>query len=287
MAPRSAAAERSKKHSALERAVRHDLVARLRDHAAEIEAMVFTRVRNLSEPTGRGDPLYVAALRGAVAATLNHSLDSIENGADFSAPIPSAAANQTRWAMREGVRLDTVLRAYTAGNKVLKEFLLEGAEGIPSRMLGQILHDLGVQVDRVLERVAAEYRAEGEQTGRSSIQRRAERILTFLDSHDLVGVPDLAYDFDLWHVGIICTGPGADIAARTAAERLGCSLLQVSRDERTEWAWLGTRSEPNLGKVVEFFRDRTATGVSTAVGEPRQGADGWRQSFRERRRRSR
>ena len=206
--------------------------------------MVFTRVRNLSEPTGRGDPLYVAALRGAVAATLNHSLDSIENGADFSAPIPSAAANQTRWAMREGVRLDTVLRAYTAGNKVLEEFLLEGAEGIPSRMLGQILHDLGVQVDRVLERVAAEYRAEGEQTGRSSIQRRAERILTFLDSHDLVGVPDLAYDFDLWHVGIICTGPGADIAARTAAERLGCSLLQVTRDERTRWAWLGTRSEP-------------------------------------------
>ncbi len=243
--------------------------------------MIFTRIRNLSESVGETDPLYVAALRGAVTATLHHSLDSIARGPDFAAPIPSAAANQSRWAVRDGVRLDTVLRGYAAGNKVLEEFLFEEAENLPSRMLSQILHDLGPQVDRVLECVAAEYRAEGEQAGRSSIQRRADRILTFLESNDLVGVPDLAYDFGLWHVGIICTGRGADIAVRTAAERFGCSLLHVARDDQTEWAWLGTRNEPNVGKLVGFLDDRTAADVSSAIGEPRRGVGGWRQTFRE------
>jgi PucR C-terminal helix-turn-helix domain/GGDEF-like domain len=239
------------------------------------------RLRNLAEPVGESDPLYVAALRAALSATLHHLLESIERAPDFTAPIPSAAANQTRWAMREGVRLDTVLRGYTSGNKVLEEFLFEEAEDIPSRMLSQILHDLGPVVDRLLESVAAEYRDEGEHAGRSSSQRRADQILTLLHSHETVGLPDLAYDFDLWHVGLICTGRGADMATRAVAERFGCSLLQVARDEQTEWAWLGARSAPDVGKVVAYLRDRTADGVSSAIGEPRQGVGGWRQSFRE------
>jgi hypothetical protein len=281
MASRSAARERSKKNWATERAVRADLVERLRARAPEIEGVIFSRVRNLSESEGERDPLYVATVRGAVAETLHHSLDSIETGPDFSAPIPSTTANQARWAMREGVRLDTVLRGYAAGNKALEEFILEEAEDIPSRMLSQILHDLGPQVDRVLECVAAEYRDEGEQAGRSSAQRREDRILTFLESHDLVSPADLDYDFDLCHVGMICTGRGAEIAVRAAAERFGYSLLRLARDDQTEWAWLGSRKEPNMGKLADFLRDRTAGEVSTAVGEPRQGVDGWRLSFRE------
>lgn len=267
--------------TALRQAVRADLANRLRILAPEIEGVIFSRVRGLSEPAADADPEYVAGQRSAIAEALHHGLDSIEKGREFAAPVPSGTAKQARRAARDGVRLDTVLRRYAAGSRSLEEFVLKEAQGISSQMLCQILSDLGPQVDRLMEAVAAEYRAEIEQAGRSSTQRQADHILAFLESHDQVGPVDLDYDFDRWHVGLVLTGRTSGVAVRASSERFGCSLLSMARDDQTEWAWLGSKREFDMRKLTDFLRKHTQDDVSTALGEPRRGVGGWRLTFRE------
>ncbi len=198
-------------------------------------------------------------------------------------PIPPETAKQARRAAREGVRLDTVLRRYAAGNKSLEEFIMAEADGIPSDVLCLILSDQGPQIDRLMESVAAEYRDELAQIKRSSVQKQADRILHFLESSSLVGPADVDYDFDHWHIGMVLAGP-ADLttrALRALADRLGYRLLSVTRDRETVWVWLGRSREPDITEIARFLSMDMPEETSVAIGEPRLGLDGWRQTFRE------
>jgi GGDEF-like domain/PucR C-terminal helix-turn-helix domain len=265
-------------------AIRIDLAARLRARAAEIEQAIFTRIKELSEPIGDGNPAYIAGLRSAVAEASRYGVEAVEKGREEPVPIPPETAKQARRAAREGVRLDTVLRRYAAGAKSLEEFIMAEADGIPSDVLCLILSDQGPQVDRLMESVSAEYRDELEQTRRSSVQKQADRILHFLESSSLVGPADVDYDFDhYWHIGMVLTGP-TDLttrALRALADRLGCRLLNMTRDRETVWVWLGRSREPDMAEVARLLSMDMPEETSVAIGEPRQGLDGWRQTFRE------
>jgi hypothetical protein len=214
---------------------------------------------------------------------LKYSLEGIEKNREAVVQIPPETARQARRAAREGVRLDTVFRRYTAGNLSLEEFIVAEAEGIPSDVLCQILSDQGLRVDRLMETVSAEYRDELEQAARSSTQKQADRIWHFLENSSLVGPPDTDYDFDAWHIGMILTGSATPIirAVQTIADRSGYRLLTVARDHETAWAWLGCPVEPNLAGLVQALDAVASAQASVAVGEPRKGLDGWRQTFRE------
>jgi len=237
----------------------------------------------LPEPIGKDDPAYVAGVRNAVAEALMFGLEGIERGREEAVPIPPETARQARRSAREGVRLDTLLRRYAAGSTSLEEFIVAEAEGFPSEVLCQILSDLGFRVDRLMESVSAEFRDELEQATRSSTQKQADRILHFLEGSSLVGPPDVDYDFDSWHVGIILTGEASLIARalRSIAYRSGCRLLHVVRDHETSWAWLGFSAEPNLAELVHALSAEVSEEAAIAIGEPRKGLDGWRQTFRE------
>ena len=195
--------------------------------------------------------------------------------------IPVETARQARRAAREGVRLDTVLRRYVAGNKSLEEFIVAEADGISSQVLCQILSDQGPQVDRLMESVAAEYRHELEQTRRSSAQKQADRILHLLKSNSLMSPADLDYDFDIWHVGMILVGPNAEKSANLFAESLGYRTLSVVRDHETTWAWLGSPQQLVAVNLERFLTDDSPAEISVAIGEPRKGLEGWRQTHHE------
>ncbi len=263
------------------RAIRAELVARLRQRSTEIEEAIFTLIRHLSEPVGDEDPAYLDGLRSAVVETVSYALDYIEEGGELSMPIPPDTARQARRAARSGVRLDTVLRRYAAGNKLLEEFIVAEAADIPSQVLCQILRDQGPQVDRLMEAVAAEYRHELERTGKSSVEKFAHRVLNLLSGDDLESAADLNYDFDVWHVGMILIGRRAETAAQTLAERLGYRSLQIGRDRETVWAWLGSMRQPAMGNLERFLVDNIPAELSLAIGEPRRGLDGWRLTHRE------
>lgn len=262
-------------------AIRAKLAAQLREKAPEIEKAIFTRIRQLSEPVGEGDPAYVDGLQKAVAEAVHYGLECIERGREWSAPIPPGAIRQARRAARGGVRLDTVLRRYAAGNKLLEDFLVAEADDVPGQVLRQILKDQGPQVDRLMESVAIAYGTELERTRRSSVEQFADRILHLLSDDDLECPSDLSYGFEIWHVGMILVGRGADATTRVLAERLGYRLLHIERDHETVWAWLGSTQKPVRSNLKCSLMDNLPTEVSLAVGEPRWGLCGWRLTHRE------
>ena len=262
-------------------AIRVELAGRLRARCHEIEKVVMARMHHLTDPIAGFDSAYAAELRSAVAAAVRYSVEGIEKGAEWSVPVPPTVVRQARLAAREGVSLDLVLRRYATGNKALEEFVLVEAEGIPSRVLGQVLAEQAPHVDRLLALVAGEYKDEYEQSMRSPTRKRADRIVRLAQGDSPLSPVDLDYDFDIWHVGLILKGPNTELTARTWAERLGYRLLYAPRDSETTWAWLSSSRQPTPKKLEEFLVDNMPVEVSTAIGEPRLGLDGWRLSHRE------
>lgn len=262
------------------KAIRAELAARLRARAPEIENAILARIQAL-EPVGDEDQAYVVGLESAVAAALRFGLEGIERGGEWVASIPREAADLARHSARRGVRLETVLRSYTAGNKTLEEFILNEADGIPSQVLCQVLSNQGDQVDRFMKAVAAEHRDELHQVSGSPKQRKARRVLRLLGSSTLVEPTDLDYDFDTWHLGTIIWSQSAEKAALIIAEHCGCRSLRVPGNHETVWMWLSSTDQARLADLVEILSEHVPANTSLAVGEPRNGLDGWRLTHRE------
>lgn len=261
--------------------IRQELVERLRARAPEIEDALFTRVRALSEPREAEDAELVAGLRAAVASVLEYGLRSIEGGEEWMEPIPETASAQARRGARYGVRLDTVLRRYAAGDRMLGEFIMEEADGFPSRALRQVMRTQGPHVDRLMAAVATEYMRELERIRRSPAQRLAERVQRMLEGEGSVEAESLDYDLDAWHIGAIVSGADAELAARALAAGLGCQALVVPRGEGIVWAWLGRRRPPQSIDADRLQAIGVPQRASIAIGEPRQGLAGWRLTHRE------
>lgn len=261
--------------------IRVELAGRLRARCPEIEKVVLARTHHLTDPVAGLDSAYAAGLRSAVAGAVRYGVEGIEKGAESPLPVPPTVVRQARRAAREGVSLDLVLRCHATGNKALEEFILVETEGIPSRVLGQVLAEQAPHVDHLLALVADEYKDEYEQSMRSPSKKRADRIVRLAQDDSPLSPVDLDYDFEIWHVGLILKGPSTELTARTWAERLGYRLLHAARDSETTWAWLSSRHEPIPKKLEEFLACNMPAGVSAAIGEPRRGLDGWRLSHRE------
>lgn len=261
--------------------IRAELVARLRERMPEIEDSIFARVRALSEPDAEADPEYVAGLRATVSDVLEYGLAHIEKGEEWSGPIPSTAAAQARRAARNGVRLDTVLRRYAAGDRLLGDFVMDEADRFPSRALRKVLQAQGPQVDRLMAAVATEYMDELGRMKRSPSQRLAERVQRLVTGEGPSDVGDLEYTFDAWHLGLIVEGVKAEAGVRALAAGLDSQALVVPRGDGVVWAWLGARRPLAVEDVERLHSAGIAGEVSLAVGEPRSGLDGWRLTHRE------
>jgi len=261
--------------------IRNELVERLRARGPEIEDALFARVRAVSEPREAEDAELVAGLRAAVASVLEYGLRSLEGGEEGLEPIPETAIAQARRAAHYGVRLDTVLRRYAAGDRMLGEFILDEADGFPSRSVRQVMRSQGPHVDRLMAAVASEYMRELERIRRSPAQRLAERIRRMLDGESSVEAESLDYDLDAWHIGAIISGADAELAARTLAAGLGCQALIVPRGEGIVWTWLGRQRQPQPIDADRLQAIGVPQRASIALGEPRQGRAGWRLTHRE------
>lgn len=263
------------------RALRAELAARLRGRSGEIERAILGRVRSVSEAVGDEDPAYADGLRRTITESLVYCIESVEKGPGWSGPVPPEPARQARRAARDGVGVDTLLRRYTAGSKVLEEFIMVEGEHVPRPVLVEILRDQGPQVDRLMGYAAAEHERELGRTRRSSVETFAQRVLRLLTSDEPRGAEEFGYDFDAWHVGLILTGPRAEAAAQLMAERLGYRSLRIERDRETAWAWLGSARRPDVAKLQRSLVDNLPAEISLAIGEARRGLEGWRLTHRE------
>ena len=243
--------------------------------------MIFNHVRRLAEPTEGDDPEYRAGLRATVAEAVDYALLGLERGEEWEGSIPEASLAQARRAARSGVRLDTVLRRYAAGDRLVGEFILDEAAQLPNEATRELLRSQGPHVDRIMAAVASEYMDELERMRRSPSQRLAERVERLLAGDAPADVAALDYELDAWHLGLVIVGARPDVAARTLAAGLNRQPLVVQRDQDTAWAWLGGRERLD-SRDVERYREAGVLGeVALAVGEPRRGLDGWRLTYHE------
>ncbi len=257
---------------------------RLRLRHAAIEEVIFDRIRDPVSfgSAGNEDAEYLSGLRATVVAVVDHVLTGIELGEDQAGPIPSVAVAQARRAARSGVSLQTLVLRYITGHRLLGEFVNDEADRAGYSSHGHALHHLRRAQEALLERltatIAIEYQEERGRMGRSPEQCRRELVQKLLagEPGDYGG---LDYEFDLWHIGLIATGCGADRAVRDLASGLGRRLLVVAGGEGSLWAWLGGRDRPTSADIERFLRE--STGVRLAIGEPHRGVDGWRTTHRE------
>ncbi len=258
-----------------------ELSARLRARLPQVEEAIFSRVAAISQSASAADPEYLAGLRETVRDVVGYALMGIEAGDEFLPPIPTTALVQARRAARRGVSLDTVIRRYFVGDRLLAELIIGEADDLPRELLLETLRVLSPLVDHLTAAVAAEHTDELERMRRSPAQRLDERIGRLLagarDSD-----PELAYELDAWHVGMVIAGGGAEALVRALAAQLDCQPLLIPRDEdEATWAWLGKRQRLSLSEIEECLKGTLPLGLSLALGEPRAGIEGWRLTHRE------
>lgn len=268
-----------------------EIVTRLRVRRSEVVQAIHARIQESVPNSGGGgedDPTYQAGVRAAVAAILHYCLEAIEQGSDWSGPVPPEAVAQAHRAARAGVSSGTVLRRYVAGHGRLGEFVAEEAGHIGLSSNGPALHYLRRTQERVLERVIAvierEYDEDRERMTRPPEQRRTE-IVTRLLAEEPVELSELTgLEYELhtsWHLGVIATGTGIQAALRRAKADLGYQLLQASCGDVRIWAWLGSSRPLKVVDIERLLSTSGTTGEAVASGGMGRGLNGWRQTHRE------
>jgi hypothetical protein len=262
----------------VDRSVRADLGARLRERLPDLQAAVATRIYAISDPRKVTDPGYLHGLNEAVAAAIEYRLGVLEGGERRAPDVPAVLLAQARLDARDGVPLDTVLRRYFAGNALFGDFLVEEAERaeVPSAALRPLLAAQATLGDRLIEAVSAEHARETKSRPRSAAERRRETVKALL-AGELVDHSELGYDLDAHHLALIAKGEGAEELMRGVASALDRRLLAVRREEEPILAcWLGGMRPLAAAKAIAAIAAAAQERVFVAVGEPGEGLAGWR-----------
>lgn len=265
-------------------AIRKELVARLRERTGEIERELYAHVSPLCAEIAQedDDPDYRAGRRAAIAQLVQAALICLERPAARPAPlIPLEAAMQARRAARRGVELGTVLRLYVAGEKLLAKFVMDESGSFPPEELWKILAAQAPRFDALLEAVSSEYTDELGRIERVPQLRLRRYVDGLLAGRSFARAPDLDYDLGAWHLGLVLTGFRPETAVRSLATATGRRALVVPREENIAWAWLGGATELPVSEVERAIEANMPADVSVAIGEPREGTDGWRVTHRE------
>lgn len=248
---------------------------------AEIEEAILGRAYSISDPALVGDPEYVAGLRAAVSAGIDHAFSALEEKAEPDLPPPVLIA-QARQAARYEISLDTVLRRYFAGYTMLSEFAAREARALGGEGAEEAQQFLGALItlfDRLVVSVAEEHRDETERRRRCVERTKAQRVKRLL-AGELVEEVDLGYPLGGWHLGALVTGPGAMGAMRELAGKLDRRFLAVCPGEGAVWGWLGSRNELSA-EVLAEAAEALPEGTMLSIGEPARGSEGWRLTHRQ------
>ncbi len=260
--------------------IRAEIAKRLRVRRSEIVQAITYRIQEaVPDALGAQDRSYQAGVFAAVEAVLDYSLEAIEHGPTWEAPIPSDVVVQAHRAARAGVSLGVVLRRYLAGHRELGEFVMAEAQRCGLSNHGSALHQIRRLQETLLEHLTVategEYNRECERVVPE--QRRADIVRKLL-SDETVNPAEMAeLDYEVhtsWHLGLIATGTGVEEVLRALKAHFGRRLLPISLDGRV-WAWLGGRERPVAADIERLSINRHI-GLSLAIGEPGRGIDGWR-----------
>lgn len=269
--------------------IRRLIVVGLRAHGPAIKRAISERIRDvIPHPTGNDDLGYEAGLLEAIAAVVDYSFDAIEQGPEWSEQIPPAAIAQARRAARAGVSVGTVQRRYIAGHRELGNFVAHEIERNGLSTDGQVIHHLRITQEALLEHLIAaierEYLDEGDLMTGQMNQHRIETVQKLLAGEHVEQreLDELQYELHAcWHLGVIATGNDAvNLLCRLKTE-LGCRLLQVKCNDRTNWGWFGAPHELVMCDLDRLLSTNGLSDCRLVIGGTARGLEGWRQTHRE------
>jgi hypothetical protein len=236
------------------------------------------------------DPDVIELIRASCHANCSALLHGLLRGVSLDAMAPTAEVIQTTRALvRYGLDLTAVVRGYQLGTTYWGERWAHAVERHctdPSLAVGAVSDGTTFMLgwlERVIVRLAAEYRDEAERMAHEgSFARVAEvrRALTN-DELDIDGMSRrLAYDLRGRHVALVLRHRGHedDAALEATARALAGAMtnarpLVVRVDVDTTWCWVpaGAAGEP----------PRPPAAVLVGQGRPAAGLEGFRRTHRD------
>jgi hypothetical protein len=230
----------------------------------------------VAESPAAADAEYVAGIARSVGGFIEDGASAIESGGAELAPMSEAMAIQVRRAAHLDISLQTITRRCSLAHHVFVRYAVEEAQSDPD----QTLVVLGAWLDHVLDSIATEYNEELDRLNDSGEQRRLDRVQKLLASSS-ADAPGLGYSLDAFHVGLVASGKKAAEAVQDLAQHFNRELLSVKRTDDTCWAWLGGQRHVASALFEQHARAHPRQGVTMAIGEPGEGATGWRLTHRQ------
>lgn len=261
---------------------RRALAARLRERADELAEAIFDRICSLEgvpEQPGRT----FGGLRPLIRSLVEYGAVAIECDERQCPPPPPAALENARKAAWAGVSAQLLHRHYLAAHSVFNHFLRREArtvEGYDGDTLSQIQGSNDVVFERLSHQVGEEFAQEVERKRRSTATQKLERVKALL-AGELIEAPDLGYEFDATHIGIVASGEGLNEPIKHAAKSLGGRLLLVQPSPQKVWAWVSTRSDASACQLKDLLTEACPPSAQVTMGEPASGLVGWRHTHRE------
>jgi hypothetical protein len=259
-------------------AVATKLVHDLRAHQQRIITLATYRISQIGragdEPTPETSPI----LRNLVAVGFEYSLEKLSCDDEYPPSIPDALLSDAKSAARRGVGIELVVRRYVAGHSAFRDLILNAAAPLyiaKPEALYALLRNYDSVFDLLLASITATYEQEAKQFGRSSNQRRVDRVVRLLRG-EAIDPSKLGYDLNLSHLGLIAIGTGATTVIRGLAAAFDRTCLTVSPDDLSVWAWLGGRQRIDVNQVKEVLSTKWSLHLKIAIGEPCDGFLGWR-----------
>jgi hypothetical protein len=270
------------------------VVRRLRARRHEIEEAIFVRSRE-RVPHSRADaePAHEQLARAGAASLLDFGLAVLDGAIAEAEPMvdvlermPLAATDHARLAARTDVSLGVVLRRTVVAHRQLCDFVdaeLERGEVLAEPASRRLREALDGLLERLTVTAELRYIRAREEVVRAPLQRRAALVRTLLSGlptsrHELAS---LDYDvYASWHLALVAT-----LIRPTALEQLAddarVRVLLVPGRSRTMWAWLGAYGAEPLRACAGAVAGVAAPAGSLAIGAPRSGIEGWRQTHLE------
>jgi hypothetical protein len=238
----------------------------------------------MEEAAPTQDAGYQRGLREAVASGVDYAIDLIEEGLERDPQVPVPLIVQSRLAALQGIPLETVIRRYLAGKTLLAEFILEEAAASDvgaTALLRMALATHESAFDLLLPTVTDEYRRQEQIRQEPSGGRLLERVRRLLAGGS-IDLPELDYDFDRNHLGIVVTGSAeARPVIRQLAAETNSRPLIVKVSQAETWAWLGSKTSMDTEAVGRLVAGLSSPSLAIGIGEPIGGCSGWRLTHRQ------